>query len=166
MLRIELLADHSEAISTLATWFEAEWPSYYGPEGPGDARRDLLSFARREALPIALVAFYKDELCGSMTLKAASLDTHPHLGPWAAAGLIAPAYRRRGVGTALVEALEVLARRLGYSAIYSGTATARGLLERRKWERLEELVYQGVVVSLYRKVLHEKTLERPYERTV
>lgn len=152
-LRIEHLADHPEVLPVLKEWFETEWASYYGPGGPGDARGDLLAYANRTELPVGLVAFFEDELCGVAALKSESIATHLHLGPWAAAGLVNRSYRRRGIGTELIRALEEVARSLGYSRIYCGTSTANRILEHLGWQFMEQVKYDGEDVSIYQKAL-------------
>jgi hypothetical protein len=42
-LKIALLIDHPGFIGALAESFEREWEPYYGKQGPGDARADLLA---------------------------------------------------------------------------------------------------------------------------
>ena len=152
-LRIEQLADHPEAIPILKEWFESEWGSYYGPTGPGDAQRDLLAYANRGALPLGVVALYANELCGVAALRAESIATHAHLSPWAAAGLVRPCLRRRGIGTELIRALEETARSLGYSHIYCATSTAHHILKRRGWQFREQVTYNGEDVCIYQKAL-------------
>ncbi|MGH7791728.1 MAG: GNAT family N-acetyltransferase [Thermodesulfobacteriota bacterium] len=114
-LRVEYLADHPEVIPILKEWFETEWASYYGPAGPGDAYSDLLAYANRDELPVGVVAFFENEVCGVAALKSESITTHSHLGPWAAAGLVSPLYQRREIGTELVRAIEQIAKNLGYA---------------------------------------------------
>jgi hypothetical protein len=80
-LRIEPLVDHPEVLPILKEWFETEWESYYGPGGPGDAQRDLAAYANWSGLPIGVVAFFENDLCGVAALKAESVTTHSHLGP-------------------------------------------------------------------------------------
>ena len=152
-LRIAKLADHPEAIPVIRRWFEMEWAAYYGPGGPGDAEQDLLAYSSREKLPVGLIAFDDDQLCGIAALKAHSMSTHTHLGPWAAAGLVRPPFRGRGIGSSLVRALEEVARGFGYSTIYCGTATAMGLLERNGWQFMDRGRYDGEEVSIYQKAL-------------
>jgi GNAT superfamily N-acetyltransferase len=152
-LRISYLADHPEAVPVLKEWFQTEWADYYGPTGPGDAERDLIAYSSREKLPVGLVAFCEDRLCGIAALKPDSISTHTHLCPWAAAGLVAPGFRRRGIGASLVSALEDVARDLGYSTIYCGTSTAIGLLTRNGWEFMERVSCSGEDVSVYQKAL-------------
>ncbi len=152
-LEIFPLADHPEALPVLKQWFESEWESYYGPTGPGDAEKDLLAYSSRSKLPIGMVAYLEGELCGIMALKAQSITTHSHLSPWAAAGLVAPPYRRKGIGAQLLVALEGIAKRLDYSRIYTGTSTAVSLLDRSNWRFMERVQYNGENVSIYEKVL-------------
>jgi GNAT superfamily N-acetyltransferase len=153
ILRISHLADHPEAIPVIRRWFEEEWASYYGPGGPGDAARDLRAYSGRGELPVGLIAFYDEQLCGIAALTAHSIRTHTHLGPWAAASLVLPAFRGRGVGSGLLRALEAVGRGLGYTTMYCSTATAMGLLERDGWQCLERLIYEGEQVSIYHKAL-------------
>jgi len=137
-LRIAYLAEHVDILPHLVRWFETEWPGYYGPAGLGDAWRDLRECTGRDELPIGLLAYCGETACGFAALKPHSVATHRHLTPWAAAGLVRPEYRGKGIGTALVAALEAEARRRrGYPQIYCGTNTADGLLRRRGWRELE-----------------------------
>jgi GNAT superfamily N-acetyltransferase len=152
-LRIEPLADHPEVFPILKEWFETEWKAYYGQDGPGDAQSELSAYANRDGLPMGVVAFFENELCGIAALKADSITTHSHLGPWAAAGLVSPLYRRRGIGTELIRALEDIARNLGYARIYCGTSTANRILERLGWQFMEQVEYNGEDVCIYQKAL-------------
>jgi GNAT superfamily N-acetyltransferase len=155
-LRIAHLADYPEAIPVIRRWFEMEWAAYYGPDGPGDAEQDLLAYASRGTLPVGLIAFDDEQLCGIAVLKSHSMSTHTHVGPWAAAGLVLPPFRGRGIGSSLVHALEEVARSFGYATMYCGTATASGLLERNGWQFMERVRYDGAEVSIYQKALsHE-----------
>ena len=150
---IGLLADHPEALPVLEGLFQTEWASYYGVGGPGDARRDLLAYSNRSNLPIGLVAFIGAEPCGIAALKSESITTHRHLTPWIGGGMVAPQYRRHGIGAQLASALEGVARDLGFKAIYSGTSTANTLLVREGWRFMELVQYGGEQVSIYEKVL-------------
>lgn len=147
-VNIGLLADHLDVIPTLVTWFEDEWEPYYGPSGPGDAEGDVTASANRASLPICLVAFVGDELVGTIALKDASIS-HPELKPWGAAMLVRSAWRRRGVGTALVEALEKLARDLGYPKLYMSTDAANSIVESRGWKAFDSADSLRGTITVY-----------------
>lgn len=152
-IRVELLADHRSAVPQLAQWFEREWPSYYGPQGPGNAQRDLESFATMDRLPMGVIALIDGAPCGVAALKADSIASHGHLSPWAAAGLVNASLRGKGIGARLLQALEQQASRLGYACIYCGTSTAGTLLERSGWLPVEEIMHEGEKLGIYRKSL-------------
>lgn len=156
-LQIELLADHPEAIQVLTSWFEREWAPYYGPEGPGDAERDLRASCNRSELPLAVVAISGGDVCGTAALKHESVTTHGHLTPWLAALLVEKRFRRRGVAERLIAAVEERARRLGFSSIYVGTGEGSGTpesaLRKRGWEFVEKGPYLVADVLIFRKAL-------------
>ena len=82
-------------------------------------------------------------------LKATSIDTYTHVGPWATAGYVIPSRRREGIGTQLLAALLVEANRLGFSQIYCATASAVSLLERAGWTRLDAVNHDGGTQFIY-----------------
>jgi predicted N-acetyltransferase YhbS len=148
-VRVELLIDHPEAMPILRTWFEQEWASYYGAGGPGDAHRDLQSFANRHTLPLGLVALIDGQVAGIAALKPDSIASHAHLSPWVAAGMVDPALRGRGIGCELLAGLCAQARKLGCNRIFCGTSTARRLLERTGWTLLENISHEGETLGIY-----------------
>lgn len=150
---IGYLADHPEALPVLERLFQSEWSAYYGAGGPGNARQDLLAYSNRGRLPVGVVAFRGFEACGVAALKVDSISTHKHLTPWIGGGMVAPQFRRHGIGARLLSALEDAARDLGFTTIYSGTSTASSLLVREGWQLLEVVQYDGEAVSIYRKTL-------------
>ena len=150
---VERLCGRTDALPVLAAWFKSEWPDWYGPGGPGNAEQDLLAYAHHGSLPVGVVAFHRGALCGVAALKAQSIPSHAHLAPWAAAGFVEPSLRGRGIGAALLAALEVEARLLGYAALYCGTSVAGNLLARAKWRFIESVELAGKQVGVYEKAL-------------
>ncbi|MBT5413254.1 MAG: GNAT family N-acetyltransferase [Rhodospirillaceae bacterium] len=138
--KIVPLTDASGAMAVeLAHRYEAEWFPYYGPEGPGDAAADMATYRSDDGLPRCLVALdAASHFLGTAALKSDSLGAEIAPGPWLAALLVAPERRGQGVGRALVAAVEAEARRLGYSALYASTDSARSILIRRGWARIGE----------------------------
>lgn len=161
-LSIGLLADHPEALGELERWFVREWEPYYGPKGPGDARRDLAERLQRDRIPLALVAHWDGVLCGTAGLCPVSITTHRHLTPWLAALVVAPEHRGRGIGGRLVRAVEERARDLGFRSLYVGTSAQDPGARRggdphfylsRGWELLETTPYFTGRVSILRRGL-------------
>jgi GNAT superfamily N-acetyltransferase len=149
---VELLALHPEALPTLVSWYEAEWPLWYG-SGRGDAKRDLQAFSNQGSLPIGVVARRDGIVCGAAALKTESIASHKHLSPWAAAGFVHPALRGQGIGLQLLYALEVQAQVLNFRRIYCGTSNAGTLLQRANWRHMERITHEGKALSIYEKAL-------------
>ena len=150
---VSRLIAHPEVLPLVSEWFRQEWPDWYGPGGPGDVEKDLRSFSNEGSLPLGVIAFSDGAPCGAAALKAESIPSHAHLGPWAAAGFVVPRLRGQGIGARLLSALEAEARVLGYSSIYCGTATANSLLERAQWRPIDRVELRGKDVSVYVKAL-------------
>ena len=150
MLEIAFLADHPDAVLTLAAWFRAQWPGYYANRTLAEIELDFRREARRYRIPVRLVAFAEGELAGTIVLRDRAVPTlpgsHPGLG-----GLYVPARQRaRGIGTELVRAGMNIARQQGYRVVYAATAVAGGILERLGWAVIERLVHNDEHLTLYR----------------
>ncbi|MFQ5955865.1 MAG: GNAT family N-acetyltransferase [Kiloniellales bacterium] len=149
--RIVHLTEAAEVTPTLVRWFIDAWTPWYGPDGEGDAEQDLAACHSRDSLPICLVALGPDgEPLGTAALKSESAGSELGVGPWLAALLVGPVHRGRGVGTALIAAIEAEARRLGFPAIYVSTNVAEGLFRRRGWQPFATTSSLWGPVTVYR----------------
>jgi GNAT superfamily N-acetyltransferase len=156
-LRIVHLVEAPETVPTLAQWFVEEWAPYYGPDGPGVAEDDLLACCNRDEIPIALVAVdAESNVVGTAALKSESVGSEPGQGPWLAAFLVGRKHRGKGVGTALVEAIEKEACRLGFQTIYTSTDAAEGIYRRRGWQALNQVSSLRGPITVYRQDLDRR----------
>lgn len=148
---ISHLTDTPAAIPALKELFLQEWAAWYGPGGNGDAQIDLTTAAKRNTLPVALVALdsHKRAL-GCAMLKAQSVGAKLGYGPFLAAFVVRPQARRRGVGSGLVAAIEAVAARLGFSALYGATDSAGGILLRRGWDAIDRAPSSRGDMVIYR----------------
>lgn len=152
MVTVSPLTQYREFVPLLSSWFVEEWPEWYGPGGRGNAVADLTAFATSESkLPVGFIALEKSGPVGVMALKAESLPTHRYLCPWAAAGLVLPSHRGRGIGAQLLGVLVQQASALGYPRVYCGTATAVSLLCRSGWSELETIQHEGEAIAIFSK---------------
>lgn len=144
-----------EFCAFFAQQFESEWPKWYGPGGQGNAREDLEAFANSEGnVPVGVAAIDEaDSPIGIAALKAVSIATHTHLGPWATAGYVVPDHRRAGIGAQLLSALLAEAQRLGFHTIYCATASAVTLLEREDWRQIDAVVHDGETQFVFSKAV-------------
>jgi GNAT superfamily N-acetyltransferase len=149
-VEIAPLANHREHVPFLASWFVRQWPDWYGPGGRGDALGDLRAFAASASeIPCGLVVLQGNAPVGVGALKAESLPSHRHLGPWASAGFVLPSHRGRGHGAMLLRALVQHAGALGHGRVYCATATAESLLRRNGWSEVERVEHEGKPLTVF-----------------
>ena len=145
------LAQHRELLPLVGQWFTSEWPGWYGPGGNGNIKQDLEAFASSEVtLPVGMVIFENQKPVGVGVLKAQSIPSHPHFGPWAAAGYVIPSCRGRGLGAVLLQALVSKAKSLGFKHVYCGTSTAVNLLTRAGWQPKEVTSIEDKPLTIFK----------------
>jgi len=113
MTCIELLADHVDLLPLLAEWHFREWSHLTPGETLADTVHRLRDAARRGGVPSTFVALADDELIGSASLVAHDMEIRMDLSPWLAGVYVAPAHRRRGIGSLLVRRVVQEAHDLG-----------------------------------------------------
>lgn len=156
MIDIAFLLDAPAAIPTLAQWFRAEWPGYYGGRTLADIAQDFHADANRDVLPTRLVAFVEGVLAGTVCLREHPMTSLPEYRP-GLGGLLVPAqYRGRGIGSELVRAAMEVAQVQGYQQLYATTATAGNIFQRLGWEQIQTLAHDGQQLGLYRYTFAER----------
>ena len=163
MTTVVPLRERPDLCDFFARRFESEWSSWYGPGGRGDAAADLRAFANPGGdLPVAVVALDDfGSAVGIAALRATSIDSYAHVGPWASAGYVIPERRRQGIGASLLSALLVEARRLGFHTIYCATASAVRLLEREGWSRIDTVMRDGSTQFIFSRTVPATVASKP-----
>jgi GNAT superfamily N-acetyltransferase len=133
-----LLIDHPEAIEPLVALFETEWADWYNPQG-ASARSDLSERARRNGLPLGIVAMRDEAVLGTCAIMASSGGLVTERSPWLGGLLVDPAHRRQGVAAALLARAGREAGWLGYRRLYGLTAEASALFESQGWRMIDTI---------------------------
>jgi len=136
-LQIEYLSDHKDLIPTVARWVYGEWSSIMPYDSLEEWTRDLEGRLRRGQIPTTFVALLGDQPVGCASLVEHDLETHRHLSPWLAEVYVCPAYRRRGIGSALVRRAAEQARALGIKTVYLYTFDREKFYARLGWSTWE-----------------------------
>ncbi len=156
-IHIEYLADHIDVITTLAEWFQSEWPEYYAARSLADIAQDFYAEVNRHYIPIRLVAFIESDLVGTIVLREKILEEHSEYQPGLGGLLVAKPHRKCGIGSELVQAGMSLAQKIGYPEIYTITNVAGGILERLHWDKIGSFPNHGEQVALYKYTSKVKT---------
>jgi len=145
------LADRPELVPVLAGWHHREW----GRLHPGDtaekrAERMKAHLGKRQ-VPASFVALADGEPVGSASLVDYDMEGREDLAPCLASVYVVPEYRRRGVGSALVNRVVEEARALDVETLYLFTWDQERLYARLGWSVLERTEYKGeriVIMSI------------------
>jgi N-acetylglutamate synthase-like GNAT family acetyltransferase len=124
-----------------------------------EQRMAALQKHAKAQVPTTVIALSGSRLLGSASLIAHDMDTHPELSPWLASVYVAPEYRRRGIGSALVQRIVAEAASLELDRLYLFTPDKERFYARLGWTVLERTVYRGYAQVVM--VLH--IAERPRE---
>ena len=138
-----------EAGRLLAQAFKDAWPDFFADRSAEEIEEVM--FAEGSELPAILVASVDGRVAGTVALRARSVETHEHLSPWVTGLWVQSDLRGLGLGRKLLLAITEEAASRGFREIYAVTNTARWLFDKMGWEAVEEIVYHGEEVTLYRK---------------
>jgi len=148
---ITYLAEHKEAIPTLAQWFYQEWGYLHTGWTVHDVERLIGERTNTAKIPVALVAVQGRDLLGTVCLKTHDMNTRTDLTPWLAGLYVAESWRRKGVGAALVSAIEKQAQAFQLETLYLYTPESEGFYSRLAWRVNERTEYYGYPVTIMEK---------------
>lgn len=142
------LACEPQHISTLAAWHHQQWQAL----NPGDTLElriaRMQSYLDDNLLPSTFICLKDQQLTGSAALVKSDMDSHSELTPWLASVFVAPDFRRRGIGSKLVEHVMQRARQAGIARLYLFTPDHAEFYRRLGWSSIAEEHYRGLQVSL------------------
>jgi len=149
-IRIENAADHLELVPTFGRWHWGEW-GHHDPSGSLESwTAGLRERTNRDAVPATFVAFEEAQPIGTALLVEHDMDTRLDLSPWLAGVFVLPAFRQRGVASALCRHAAAAARSFGTSTLYLYTNGAEPVYEGLSWQRFAREPYEGRDVTLMR----------------
>jgi predicted N-acetyltransferase YhbS len=117
------LREQPQHLSTVAEWIHTQWWSQ-SDTPPEVIQRWLNSHLGQDGFPTTIVAIMDGRPIGSVSLHETEAEDRPTFKPYLGALFVTPDSRGLGLGVALVRAVENLASRLGYPAIYLNAADA------------------------------------------
>lgn len=122
---VELVVDHlfrhPAHLPRVAAWIYRE----FWQDKPGYSPATFETLLRQAAdpgrIPLSLIALAGENPAGTVQFIQCDSESRPDLFPWLAALIVAPEFRRRGIGSLLVRCLLREAGRLGYDQLFLGT---------------------------------------------
>ncbi len=113
--------------------------------------RKLSERLNTNRFPLAFVALSATAPVGTASLKIQEMTTHEHLFHWLGTVYVLPAYRGRGIGSALVQRAEAKAAELGVKTLHLHTPDREDFYVNRGWHAIERTVYFDMPVVVMKK---------------
>jgi predicted N-acetyltransferase YhbS len=127
---IHYLADYPHTGRQLAAWLHQGRPDAYTPQG---ALAFIEGLANRDRLPLSLFACDADLNPLGMVSLISSETPLSEPAAFLLALYVAPAHRKRGIGSALCRRAGAEARRLGWQAVAAHTIDSEAFYQRVGW---------------------------------
>lgn len=133
-----------------AQWIYQEWARFESDDTWAQNQQDIAqALLPAVAIPKFFGARANTELVGIASIVPHDLPTRPTLGPWLANVLVLPAWRGRGIGSALVKSVMDYAGVL-QTPCYLYTFDQVALYERLGWRTIEQDRYVDRPITIMR----------------
>ena len=143
----------SAAVDVVARWQQSLWAHH----APADDTEQWQASVRRDcgqqALPSVWLARHAQTPVATASLVAQDGSIRPDLSPWLASVYVEPAWRGRGIASALTEHIAGLAQGAGHPALYLFTPDQQALYARLGWQIIERRLYAGEWVDVMQRNL-------------
>ena len=156
-MELKFLADHEDAIPTIAKWYYNEW-GYREPENSFEKTCERIGGKlTRDKVPLHIVAVEDDNVLGAAQLKLYEMDIYPDKEYWLGSVYVAPSARGRKVASQLCERIVDIARSFNIPTLYLQTERIDdgGLYARLGWKPIEQVHYDGLDVLVMQRHLSE-----------
>lgn len=151
-IAIRPLEDVPDALPNCARWLNEQWG-----EAMGHSLADTTDWLRAVVAPgsgeAGFVALDDGSPVGVCLLVDCDLEARAELTPWVSAFYVLPAYRRRSIGSRLLQPVIEAARDGGAAKLYLYTHTAESLYRRLGWRLMERFPLDGKDFALMVKAL-------------
>jgi len=145
------LADEPEHIEQVSAWVWEEWSKASGVPLETIIYRTKHAIYK-DRIPQTIIAKYKDEPVGTVSLWYNDLTSRQDLYPWLASLFIKKEFRGKGIGTLLQEKCIEAAKQLGFSEIYLIT-DHENYYERSGWKFIEMAPIRDSQTRVYEYVI-------------
>ena len=149
-MRILDLKDQPQHLTLLAEWHHRQWVGLNPGRSLQQRCQEMQAYLSAELIPSTFIAVAGDTVLGSAALIDCDMDTHPEWTPWLASVFVAPAYRRQGIATRLIEHCCHQAQAAGIAQLYLFTPDQADFYLARGWQILGVEDYRQHAVTVMR----------------
>lgn len=137
--RIDQLAERPNWVPVVGAWIYHQWWTTVPGASVATLSERLRGHLTPDQIPLTLVASLDSRPVGTATLLEhdAGTEQWPDFSPWLAGVYVVPGFRRCGVGSALVKAVECKAADLGVGRLYLSTVDRQEFYAGLGWQLID-----------------------------
>jgi GNAT superfamily N-acetyltransferase len=153
MVTLSLLIDCPQYLPQAAAWIFDEWGHLTQGLTLDKVETRFQKFLNRDSIPLTLVAIMNNLPVGMASLMMEDLSSRPDLNPWLASVYVTLEYRKQGIGSQLVQAVEDISRSLCVRKLYLFTHDQEKFYTRLGWVVIDRTENRGQQVVIMSKIL-------------
>lgn len=152
-MQIKYLCDNKQYVDIVVKWIYNEFIDGIRSGISYDKVEESFRNRKKESLPITVVAVENEVCIGVASLVVNDLKAKEYT-PWLAGLYVDKEYRSKGIGKALIEEIQSIAKRLGYDILYLRTEHTAEYYKNLGWEYVERLIDEfGLETNIFIKTL-------------
>lgn len=145
------LADHPEALPTVAKWYYHQWGKQHDITSLHMSMEMLKDYLNRDNIPLLILAKDEDEILGAVQLKYYEMDIYPQKEHWVGGVFVDEKHRGKKIARQLVSRAVEVARAYNIDTLFLQTEKLNGgLYTKLGWKVIEKTTYRNKQVSVMR----------------
>jgi GNAT superfamily N-acetyltransferase len=150
-MKIDYLAHHPQLIPELSRIHVDFFGRYHSSMTVESREEQLRKRLGIDKIPLTIVAIEVEKPIGSASIIEYDLKTHQELTPWVAAVIVHPDYRRLGIGTKLMNRIDLEAVNIGLEKLFLFTPDQETFYSFLGWEVILKEKFQGQPIVIMEK---------------
>lgn len=142
------LTEKPELLETISRWHHEEWRHLNPGRSFASRLEDMQEHLAGKSIPATWIGYLDGQPAGSASILESDMPERPEFSPWLASVYTLEAFRHRGLGRRLVQAVMDHAVGLGIAKLYLYTPDKAHFYARLGWQGFETMQYHGTEVTL------------------
>ena len=146
-LKLAFLADHPEAVPTIARWYFEEWGYLGAGSCVDEVAEKVRIYLNKDKIPLIILALKDGKPAGVVQLKYREMDIYPEKEHWLGGVYVPAKHRGKGLAAKIINKALDVAKSLGVTTLYLQTLNLEGgLYKHLGWAPVEQVNYHGLDV--------------------
>jgi len=151
-MKLVFLADHQQAIPTIANWYYTEWGYLSKDSSIATVTEKLQTYLNSDKIPLIILAIDNNEIIATSQLKYHEMDIYPDMEHWLGGVYVAEKHRKKGIAKIVIDKILSISSQLGVRTLYLQTERLDGgLYSKLGWQPIEQVNYCGIDVLVMEK---------------